>query len=390
MVKRNPNFSRLSKNYLFQEVARRKSQFDDLISLSIGDTSEPIPIEVVTEIKEAAQRLSCRHEYSGYGPEQGLLALREKIAEVMYQGNVSPEDIFVSDGAKCDIGRLQTLFGSDQTIAVQNPTYPVYVDTGLLFNQKILFLDCLPENNFFPENLEQTDLLYICSPNNPTGSVLDKAQLRKIVAWAHAHHALIIFDAAYSGFIQDPTLPRSIYEIEGADEVAIEVSSFSKLIGFTGVRLGWSVVPSKLTYHSGESVRNDFLRIVTTFFNGASNLSQAGGIAALNHCHEMEVLCGYYLENAALLKAALETKGFPVYGGVNAPYLWVDFGQFDSWGLFQLLLEETRIITTPGSGFGKNGEGFLRFSAFGNRENIEKAVERIKRRWPAQLSLLPT
>lgn len=279
--------------------------------------------------------------------------------------------------------------GLKVTIALQNPTYPVYADTGLLLNQKIVYLDCSPENNFFPQTLPEADLIYLCSPNNPTGSTLTHEQLHTLVQWAKKQHAIIVFDAAYAGFIQDTGLPRSIYEVEGAEDVAIEVSSFSKLIGFTGVRLGWSVVPQKLTYQEGGSVKSDFNRIVSTFFNGASNISQAGGLAALTNEKEIQKLCAYYLENARLIKEALEPKGFPVYGGENAPYLWVDFGKQNSWDLFQQLLEKTRLITTPGSGFGSCGEGFLRFSAFGNRENILKAVERIKTQWPEQLSLLP-
>ncbi len=389
MIKRNPHFSRLNPSYLFPEVMRRAAPFSNLISLSVGDTSEPIPLPIVEALEKASRDLGTRSGYRGYGAEQGDPSLREKIANHLYQGAISPDDIFISDGAKCDIGRLQVLFGSEATIAVQNPTYPVYVDTGLLLNQKVLYLDCLPENNFFPQILpDEASLLFICSPNNPTGSAATHAQLRYLVEWAHAKGALIIFDAAYSGFIQNPSLPRSIYEVEGAEEVAIEVSSFSKLIGFTGVRLGWSVVPSTLTYKEGGSIRDDYRRIVTTFFNGASILSQAGGIAALEHPDEMEKLCAYYLENAGLIRSALETKGFSIHGGKNAPYLWVDFGKENSWDLFQMLLEQTGITTTPGSGFGSCGEGFLRFSAFGKRQNIMNAVERIKTQWPKPLSLL--
>lgn len=366
---------------------RRARQFDGLISLSIGDTSEPIPPAVTEKMIAAARQLSTRIGYTGYGAEQGGRSLREKIAAVVYNGSISPDEIFISDGAKCDIGRLQVLFG-EAAIAVQNPTYPVYVDTGLLLNQTIGYMDCVPETNFFPKEFPNADLIYLCSPNNPTGAAATRSQLESLVRAAKEKHAFIIFDAAYAGFIQDPSIPRSIYEIEGADEVAIEVSSFSKLIGFTGVRLGWSVVPQKLKYADGGSVRDDYSRIVTTFFNGASNISQAGGLAALEQQEEIERLSAYYLENARLIKEALAPKGFPIYGGVNAPYLWVDFKNRDSWALFQLLLEETKLITTPGSGFGSCGEGFLRFSAFGNRERILQAAERIEKQWPKQLSLL--
>ncbi|MCC5832759.1 MAG: LL-diaminopimelate aminotransferase [Chlamydiales bacterium] len=388
MIKRNNGFTLLQKNYLFPEVLRRARAYDDLISLSIGDTSEPIPAVVTEAMQRAAARLSSRSGYSGYGAEQGSQALREKIAEKVYHGRVSADEIFISDGAKCDIGRLQILFNGS-TIAVQNPTYPVYVDTGLLLNQTVVYMDCRAENHFFPSLFPHADLIYLCSPNNPTGSAATYAQLEALVRRAKEKETFIVFDAAYAGFITDPSLPRSIYEIEGAEEVAIEVSSFSKLIGFTGVRLGWSVVPHRLRYPGGGSVREDYARIVSTFFNGASNIAQAGGYAALDHQDEINRLSAYYLENARLIREALEPKGFPIYGGENAPYLWVDFGGLESWALFQLLLEETGLITTPGSGFGSCGEGYLRFSAFGNREGILQAVERIETKWPKQLSLLP-
>lgn len=388
MVRRNPHFTSLNQRYLFPEVKRRAARFPEAISLSIGDTSEPLPAAITQAMEEAASALQTRSGYRGYGAEAGEFALRQKIADVFYPGVIEPEEIFISDGAKCDIGRLQLLFGNGVVTALQNPTYPVYADTGLLLNQKLLYLDCLPENGFFPAKLPDADLIYICSPNNPTGSVATQGQLKHLIKWAKERRALVIFDAAYSGFIQDPALPRSIYEIEGADEVAIEVSSFSKLIGFTGVRLGWSVVPKKLTYNEGGSLLNDYERIITTFFNGASCISQAGGLAALEQRQEMEKMCRFYLENAQLIKEALLPKGFPIYGGVNAPYLWIDFGEQESWSLFQLLLQETGIITTPGSGFGTCGEGFLRFSAFGSRTHIHQALERIETRWPASLSPL--
>lgn len=388
LVKRRASFSLLNKNYLFPEVMRRARAYEGLISLSIGDTSEPIPSVVTSAMRQAADRLSSKSGYTGYGSEQGSQALREKIAEVVYQGRISADEIFISDGAKCDIGRLQILF-CGSTIAIQNPAYPVYVDTGILLNQKVVYMECLPENGFFPNCIPKADLLYLCSPNNPTGSAATQAQLERLVRQAKENEAFIIYDAAYAGFIGDPSLPRTIYEIEGADEVAIEVSSFSKLIGFTGVRLGWSIVPHNLRYPDGGSVRADFSRIASTFFNGASNIAQAGGEAALDYPDEIKRLSSYYLENARLLKKALEPKGFPIYGGENAPYLWVDFGEMESWNLFQMILEETRLITTPGSGFGSCGEGFLRFSAFGNRERIEQAAKRIETQWPKQLSLSP-
>lgn len=371
--------------------------FKNAVSLSIGDTSEPIPSPIIDAIKQAADHLSTHEGYKGYGPEQGERTLREKIARVVYNNTIDPDEIFISDGAKCDIGRLQLLFGKQVTIAVQNPTYPVYLDTGLFFGQKVIFMDCLPENQFFPNSFPLgADLIFLCSPNNPTGSVFTHEQLQQLVDGAHREGSFIIFDAAYSGFIRDPSLPRSIYEVKGADAVAIEISSFSKLIGFTGLRLGWSVIPKHLTYQNGGSVHEDFHRIVTTFFNGASNLAQAGGIAALSHQDEIKKIGDFYRENARLIREALQQKGGSIYGGENAPYLWVDFREkihaggsynLNSWDLFQTLLQSTQIITTPGSGFGSCGEGFLRFSAFGKRQNILQAISRIQTQWPEQLSL---
>jgi LL-diaminopimelate aminotransferase len=386
----------LSENYLFPEVQQRVKRFKqehpdaELISLSIGDTSEPLPPTATEGLTQRSMQMGTREGYSGYGQEQGDLRLRTQLSACFYQERIHADEIFISDGAKCDIGRLQVLFGTSAKIAVQDPTYPVYVDTGLLLGkQAITYLPCHAANQFFPDlsGLEQTDLLYLCSPNNPTGSVATHEQLKELVEWARKQGAIIIYDAAYAGFIQDPLLPHSIYEVEGADSVAIEVSSFSKFLGFTGVRLGWTVIPKKLAYEEGLSVHKDFTRLITTFFNGASIIAQAGALAALSPkgIQEMKQLLAFYLENAKLIKKALQAKRLAVYGGENAPYLWVDFGKQNSWNLFERLLETTGIIATPGSGFGAHGEGFLRFSAFGSRPHILNAVERIDRQWPLNL-----
>lgn len=396
MVKRNSNFLKLSENYLFPEVMRRVKEYKqcnpdcDLISLSIGDTSEPITPSAMEGLLTQAALMGTREGYRGYGPEQGDPVLRAKIAEVFYHNQISGDEIFISDGAKCDIGRLQLLFGPSVTIGVQDPSYPVYVDTALLLGMRsVVYLPCSSENNFFPDpaSLPHVDLLYLCSPNNPTGGVATREQLTKLVQWAKQNHSLIIFDAAYAGFIQDPSLPRSIYEIAGGDEVAIEVSSFSKLVGFTGVRVGWSVIPKKISFEGGHSVHKDFSRIVTTFFNGASIISQKGALAALSPqgLTEMGSMLSFYLENARLLKETLLSKNLSIYGGDNAPYLWVNFGKQSSWELFQRLLEKTGLIATPGSGFGAQGEGFLRFTAFGTRPHLLKAIERIVEQWPDSL-----
>lgn len=396
MVRRNPHFLNLSESYLFPEVMRRVRLFRqkhpeaDLISLSIGDTSEPLTKAATEGLQAQSARMGTREGYKGYGSEQGESFLREKIASVFYQKLIAADEIFVSDGAKCDIGRLQLLFGHTTSLAVQDPTYPVYVDTSAVVgNRGITYLPCDADNGFFPtlNTLPEVDLLYLCSPNNPTGSVATKEQLRAIVAWAKKRGAFIIFDAAYAGFIQDPDLPRSIYEIEGADEVAIEVSSFSKLIGFTGVRLGWTVIPKNLRFEGGHPVHKDFTRLISTFFNGASVIAQAGGAAALSEegLAEMRQMLAFYMENARLIREALESQELVVHGGINAPYLWVKCGNGPSWDLFQRVLETTGVITTPGSGFGAQGEGYLRFSAFGSRLHILKAIKRIRYSWPAHL-----
>lgn len=357
MVKRNPNFDRIAKNYLFSQ----KVDQDNLIDLSIGDTSEPLSKNLINAICEKAAQLGTHEGYTGYGPSAGLSVLREKIAS-QYNGRIEPDEVFVSDGAKCDVGRLQLLFRPD-TIAIQNPTYPVYRDTAILTGcPTIVEMLCTPQNNFFPESLPKADLIFLCSPNNPTGMTLTKEQLTACVEHAKQTNARIIFDAAYACFIQDPKLPRSIYEIDGADEVAIEVSSFSKMSGFTGLRLGWTVVPKKMREH------DDWKRIVSTFFNGPSLLTQAAGVAA-----EPEHV-DHYMENANLLKQAFSPFAKAVYGGIDAPFLWVDFGK----PMWEFFLKEAGILTIPGEGFGSCGEGFLRISAFGTRKKIEEACSRCR------------
>ncbi|MBI5390672.1 LL-diaminopimelate aminotransferase [Candidatus Woesearchaeota archaeon] len=400
MVHRNPHLAKLASGYLFPEINRRKREFlvhhpeAKIISLGIGNTTEPLSPHIAHALAYAAQHLATREGYSGYGDEQGLPALREKIAHVLYKGSINPDEVFISDGAKCDLGRLQLLFGCQATIAVQDPTYPVYVDGSVLIGatghstdhgfKGVVYMPCTPENNFFPNltTLPRTDLIYFCSPNNPTGAVATKKQLEQLVAFAKQNKSIIIFDAAYSEYIEEPTLPKSIYEIDGAREVAIEVSSFSKLIGFTGVRLGWCVVPQTLCYDDGTPVAKDWNRIVTTIFNGASNIAQHGGLAALDHQgqEEMKATIAYTKKNARIIRSALLELGFDAYGGINSPYIWAKrLGKTEkSWDIFNELLETSHVVTTPGSGFGPSGEGFLRFSAFGHREDVEEAVQRLQ------------
>ncbi len=376
---------------MFPEITARKNAFLEknphakLISLGIGDTTQPLPESITEAIAAYAMRLSCATGYSGYGPERGSLELRKRIASEVYGDKLSPDDIFVSDGAKCDLGRLQLLFGPDVTIAVQDPAYPVYVEGSILQGVKnVIYLPCTPENNFFPDlsAAKDADIIYFCSPNNPTGAAATREELEMLVKFAREHGCIIVFDAAYANFIQDPLLPKSIYEISGAHEVAIEVGSFSKLAGFTGVRLSWTVVPEALKYDDGTSVRADWNRLMSTVFNGASNIAQAGGCEVLTAGGRAAVaeVTAYYMENARLLKSAFLEVGYEVFGADNAPYLWVRCPGEDSWSAFNRFLENHHIVTTPGAGFGPMGEGFIRVTAFGNRENILEAIARFKNR----------
>ncbi|KIC75006.1 Aminotransferase ALD1 [Neochlamydia sp. TUME1] len=390
MIKRNANFAKLNNGYLFPEIHKRKLKFisdhpqAEVISLGIGDTTEPIPSSIAHAMSQEAMKLGTIQGYSGYGPEQGLNELRERIASQLYFNRISSSEVFVSDGAKCDIGRLQMLLGKHVSVAIQDPAYPVYVDGSIIQGvSNIVYMPCTPENNFFPdlERTPRTDIIYFCSPNNPTGAVATKDQLTRLVDFAKSNQTIILFDSAYASFIQDPSLPKSIFEIPGAKEVAIEVSSFSKLAGFTGVRLGWTIIPQALKYEDGTPVNADWQRLTTTIFNGASNIAQQGGMAVLEDrgLQEVKKTCQLYLENAQLIKVALEQQGWEVYGGTNAPYLWVRFKNRKSWEVFQALLENYHIITTPGSGFGPSGEGFIRFTAFGTRNNIMLAINRLKK-----------
>lgn len=390
MPKRNPDIAKLKAGYLFPEIYKRKMAFlekfpkANLISLGIGDTTEPIPSYIVEGLVESSHKLGTREGYMGYGPDQGYQKVRKALVDKFYNGKIKEDEVFLSDGVKCDIGRLQFLFGRDLTVAVQDPAYPVYVDTTIISGKgEIKFLPCVPENNYFPDLLQapRTDIVYFCSPNNPTGAVSTKEELTQLVKWVKANKSILIFDAAYSHFIQDPSLPRSIYEIEGANECAIELNSFSKMAGYSGVRLAWSVVPNELTFDDGSSVKKDWHRIMTTFFNGASHIPQGGAVNALEDkgLKEIEEQVQFYLANAALLREVLCEKGFRVYGGDNAPYLWVKIPEKTSWEAFEMFLEKVHIVTTPGSGFGPAGEGFLRFSSFGHRENILEAADRIRR-----------
>ncbi|CAM9344205.1 unnamed protein product [Phaeothamnion confervicola] len=398
-VKRNPNFAKLSAGYLFPEIAKRRNAYlaanpngRSIISLGIGDTTLPIPPHILSGLASGVSKLGAQDTYTGYGAEQGQAQLRAKISENLYGGRIKPDEVFVSDGAKCDIARLQLMFGCDVVSAVQDPSYPVYVDTSVMMGQtgligeatkqyeNIVYMPCNPSNDFFPDlkSLPYADVIYFCSPNNPTGAVATRAQLEALVAHAKKQGSIVVFDAAYAPFIRTPGVPKSIFEIEGARQCCIEVNSFSKYAGFTGVRLGWTVIPEDVCYADGTPVRNDFNRVMTTAFNGASNIVQAGGLACLDEggMSEIETLMDYYLENAAILKEGIEKCGFKAYGGKDSPYVFVDLDGKSSWDTFSDILAKAQVVTIPGAGFGPGGEGFLRLSAFAPRESCVEASVR--------------
>ncbi|OMO68159.1 Aminotransferase, class I/classII [Corchorus capsularis] len=400
-VPRNVNLEKLQSNYLFPEISKREFQHLDkypnakVISLGIGDTTEPIPEQITLSMANYACALSTSDGYRGYGAEQGNQALRKAIAETFYKDVlIKDTEVFVSDGSQCDISRLQLLLGSKVTIAVQDPSFPAYIDSSVIIGQagdfqdktgkyqNIEYMQCGAENNFFPNlaTTPRTDIIFFCSPNNPTGHAATREQLQKLVEFARDNGSIIIFDTAYSAYITDDS-PKSIFEIPGAKEVAIEISSFSKFAGFTGVRLGWTVVPEELLFSSGFPVINDFNRIVCTCFNGASNIAQAGGLECLSSegFQAIRSVIDYYKENAKILVDTFSSLGLKVYGGVNAPYVWVHFPGSKSWNVFAEILEKTHIITVPGSGFGPGGAEYIRISAFGQRERIIEASRRLQK-----------
>ena len=409
----NENYDKLSAGYLFPEIAKRTKAFSaahsgvQIYRLGIGNTTEPLPRSVIAGLKLGVDKLGDVKTYSGYGDEQGDERLRKAIAEKHYEKygvSIDPLEVFVSDGAKCDAANIQQIFGFDNVVAVQDPAYPVYVDTNVAsgrtgrFNKekgqysKIKYMPCNEQNDFFPDrNMlrkddlifgDTADLIYLCSPNNPTGAVATKAQLQSMVEYANERKSVIIFDAAYSEFIKDSSLPKSIYEIEGAKDCAIEIQSFSKSAGFTGVRCGWTVVPKRLVCEEVEpgKINNLWNRRSTTFFNGASNIVQEGALAVLSETGraECQEIINYYMENARVIREGLDSIGVKHFGGINAPFIWMQTpNKMKSWDFFDKMLNEAHVVCTPGVGFGPSGEGYVRLSAFGHRENIEKAVNSV-------------
>lgn len=398
----NPHYESLEPGYLFPEVNRRANEFmaanpgTELYTLSIGDTTQPLTPAVITALKEGIEAQAQADTYTGYGTsrgeEYGNADLREAIAGHYdsYGVSMDPDDVFISDGAKPDSANIQSIFAPESVVAVQDPTYPIYVDTSVIggkttgYNngryEGIVYMDSTEENGFFPEVPdEKVDLIYLCNPNNPTGTAATHDQLKTFVEYARENGAVIIYDAAYSAFVSDGSMPRSIYEIEGAKECAIEINSFSKLAGFTGMRLGWTVIPKELTVEGSEpgDVQKLWRKRQVTMFNGASNIVQLGGLAVLSEqgLAESQRNIDYYMRNAAMLREGFQNMGIGVFGGEHAPFVWAKSpGDMDSWSFFDKLLEEAHVIGTPGSGYGRRGKGFLRLSAFGSQEDTTEAV----------------
>ncbi len=405
MARANQHYGKLVAGYLFPEIGRRVAQFQDahpkatLIRLGIGDVVLPLPKAVCEAMHRAVDEMGSGEGFRGYGPEQGYEFLREAIAEGDYRSrgiDVSPDEVFVSDGSKCDSGNLQELFAEEARPAIPDPVYPVYVDTNVMAGRTgscgrdgryegIVYLSGTAENGFCPEPpSDPVDYVYLCFPNNPTGAVARKDQLGRWVDWAIDAGAVILFDAAYEAYISEDDVPHSIFEIPGARRVAIELRSFSKNAGFTGTRCAYVVVPKELEAEAQGnrvSLHALWLRRQSTKFNGVSYVVQRGAEAVYSEEGRCEVAerVGYYMDNARVIREGLAATGLSVFGGVNAPYVWVKTpdGE-DSWGFFDRLLHQAHVVGTPGAGFGACGEGYLRLSAFGFRDQIEEAVERIR------------
>ena len=398
----NKNYDKLSGEYLFKEIAKRVNNFREknpdveIMRLGIGDTTRPLTPTVIKGLKKGVKKLAKVETYKGYEDAQGDQRLRSALIDFYKKRNIDLElpEIFINDGAKSDLANIQSIFGLNNIVAISDPVYTVYLDSNVLAGRTgeykngkyggLVYLEGNEKNGFVPTPPKQkVDIIYLCNPNNPTGSVATKKQLKLFIDYALKNKAVIIFDAAYAEYISDESLPKSIYEIEGAKKCAIEINSFSKWAGFTGVRLGWTVVPMDLIIENTKKgeVNNLWSRRQGTMFNGASNIAQEGGLAALSNTGQKEnkKMIAYYMDNAAIIKKNLLTLGLKVFGGENAPYIWVkNPGNLSSWEFFDRLLNEARVVGTPGSGFGAEGEGYLRLTAYGHRKDIEKAVKSIR------------
>ena len=380
------NYLKLSESYLFAEIARKVNDYKkkhpeaDVISLGIGDVTQPLAPAVVGALHKAADEMAVAASFRGYGPERGYDFLREAIVENDFRRHgidVEADEIFVSDGAKSDTGNFQELLSKKCVVAVTDPVYPVYVDSNLMAGRTIVKLPCTPENGFVPElPSDHVDVIYLCYPNNPTGTTLTKAQLKAWVDYATQEEALIFYDAAYEAYIQSEDVPHSIYEIPGASKCAVEFHSYSKTAGFTGIRCGYTVVPKTLRM----PLNALWNRRQCTKFNGASYLSQRAAEAIYTSQGKVQIkeTISYYMKNAHVMRASLTDMGFKGYGGIDAPYLWVKTpGNMTSWEFFDWMLQSAHIVCTPGVGFGDKGEGFVRLTAFGTHENTVKALRRI-------------
>ncbi|WP_414574596.1 LL-diaminopimelate aminotransferase [Anabaena sp. CCY 9402-a] len=401
----NDNYLKLKAGYLFPEIARRVNAFAEahpdakIIRLGIGDVTEPLPEACRTAMIQAVEEMGDRSTFKGYGPEQGYAWLREKIAAQDFQARgceIDASEIFISDGSKCDSGNILDIFGDNNIIAVTDPVYPVYVDTNVMAGhtgtaneqgefEGLVYLPVTAENNFTAEiPTQKVDLIYLCFPNNPTGATATKEHLQAWVDYAKANNSIIFFDAAYEAYITDPALPHSIYEIPGARDCAIEFRSFSKNAGFTGTRCALTVVPKTLTGKAADGSDVELWKLwnrrQSTKFNGVSYIVQRGAEAVYSEAGQAQIkaLVSFYLENAKIIREKLTAAGLDVYGGVNAPYVWVKTPNgLSSWDFFDKLLDTCNVVGTPGSGFGAAGEGYFRISAFNSRENVEEAMQRI-------------
>ncbi|MFN8857454.1 MAG: LL-diaminopimelate aminotransferase [Planctomycetaceae bacterium] len=407
MARINEHYRKLKAGYLFPEIGRRVSKFcaenpeAKVIRLGIGDVTEALPPAIIAAFRQGVDELAQRKSFRGYGPEQGYDFLREAIQKNDFAARgvqVDADEIFISDGSKCDTGNILEIFGSDNKVAIVDPVYPVYVDTNVMAGRTgpcddqgryagLVYIPATAANNFVPElPKERVDLIYLCYPNNPTGMVATKDELARWVDYARKNDSIILFDAAYEAFITDPQIPHSIYEIEGAREVAIEFRSFSKTAGFTGVRCAFTVVPKTVMASTGSGERIPlhglWNRRHTTKFNGVSYPVQraAEAVYSAEGKPQVKALIDFYLTNARLIREGLQASGIQVYGGVNAPYVWVKTpGNESSWDFFDRLLKTAHLVGTPGSGFGASGEGYFRLSAFNSRENVEEAVRRFRK-----------
>lgn len=400
MVKINENFVKLPASYLFVDIAAKVQKFSkqhpevEIIRLGIGDVTRPLPKAVINAMKAAADEMGDAKTFHGYGPESGYEFLRSAIAENDFKKRgvqIEADEIFVSDGAKSDTGSIGDIFGADNVVAVCDPVYPVYVDTNVMAGRagdykegkgwsKIVYMPCLKENNFLPELPQQrADLIYLCFPNNPSGVGISRDQLKKWVEYALVNHSVILYDAAYEAYITEENMPHSIYEIDGAKKCAIEFRSFSKTAGFTGTRCAFTIIPKELVI-DGVSLNKLWDRRQSTKMNGVSYVVQRGAEAVYSAegMREVNENIAYYLNNAKIISDGLKDAGFEVYGGVNSPYIWMKTPNgLTSWEFFDLLLEKTGVVGTPGSGFGIGGEGYFRLTSFNTKENTQKAVERI-------------